>query len=66
MNDRTAQRRWAMEQAIANAKIEGFIPDQDFLTVANSVVNGEVSTEEAIASFVADAHAGDRAARKEG
>ena len=62
MNDSNAERRWAMEQAIANSKIEGFIPDQDFLAMADKIVDGEVSTEEAIAIFVAQAHAEDRAA----
>ena len=60
----TATRRYAMDQAIANAKIEGFVPDPEFLAIADQIVNGEVTTEEAIAAFVAQAHAEESSARE--
>ena len=43
-----AQRRWDMQQAIANCKIEGFEPDAEFLMRAERVVRGEITSEQAI------------------
>lgn len=38
--------QWAARQAVANARIEGFVPDADFERDFRRVLSGEISKEE--------------------
>ena len=39
-------REWAMEQAVASAMIEGYVPNPDFLADAKLLCQGLISNEE--------------------
>ena len=56
-----AERRASMTQAIANASIEGFEPDIEFLQLAEQVVTNKLTHEQAIAAILAQAQAEDKA-----
>jgi hypothetical protein len=43
-----AQRRWDMNDALANCKIEGFVPDAEHLEQSERIIRGEITTEQAI------------------
>lgn len=58
-----AERRESMTQAIANASIEGFEPDTAFLKLADEVVRGARTHEDAIAIILAEGQAADKKAR---
>lgn len=57
-----AERRWASEQALANASIEGHVPSSEFLADCDAVVQGAMTTEEARARSLARALAANAAA----
>lgn len=57
-----AMRRWASEQALANASIEGHVPSGEFLVDCEAVVMGTMTNEEARARSLARALAADKAA----
>lgn len=42
-----AQRRWASEQSLASARIEGFVPTADFLADCEAYVEGTMTNDEA-------------------
>lgn len=54
------QRRWDMQQAIANCKIEGYEPDAEALARAERVIQGEITHEQAIAEILAKYHKPDQ------
>ncbi len=56
------QRRWDMQQAIANARIEGFEPDAEFLALMDRLVRDEITHDEAAAIILERARAEDRRA----
>jgi Antitoxin VbhA len=60
-----AQRRLDMEQALASARIEGFVADAEFLADCEAVVTGQLSTEEALQRSKEKALAADRKAHGE-
>lgn len=45
-----AARREALRDALANAAIEGFYPDEGFLALTERFTQGEITIEEAIAA----------------
>jgi len=49
-----ARRRWAGEQATANCKIEGFVPDAKFLEQSERIVRGEITPRQAIEEILAE------------
>ena len=57
-----AERRWAAEQALANASIEGHVPSQEFLEDCEAVIQGTMTTEDAGARSLARALAANAAA----
>ena len=48
-----AQRRHWAKQAIANARIEGFVPDQAFLDDMEQVIQNTMTDDEAVARCIA-------------
>lgn len=58
-----AERRYSMDQALADARLEGYEPDAGFLELAARVVRNELTHEQAIAIIREKALAKDRAAR---
>lgn len=57
-----AERRWASEQALANASIEGHLPSQGYLSDCQAWVDGTMTNAEARARSLARALAADKAA----
>ena len=57
-----AERRWASEQALANANIEGHLPSQEYPADCQAWVGGSMTNEEARARSLARALAADKAA----
>ena len=57
-----AERRWASEQALANASIEGHLPSQEYLADCQAWVDGSMTNEEARARSLARALIADKAA----
>jgi len=55
-----AQRRWASEQALASARIEGHIPTPAYLADCEAVVQGVMTLNEAGARSLARAVAADK------
>lgn len=49
------ERRYAMKQALASARIEGHRPTPEFLVDVEMVVNGEMTYEQAIQASAARA-----------
>lgn len=47
------RRRWCAEQAIAGAKIEGFVPNQAFLDDYELVIQERMTHDEAVARIIA-------------
>jgi hypothetical protein len=58
------RRRWFAEQAIADAKIEGFEPDQAFLEDMEQVVQGKMTDDEAVARIIERGNAEELAAEQ--
>lgn len=56
------ERRWASEQALANASIEGHLPSQEYLSDCQAWVDGTMTNEEARARCLARALTADKAA----
>jgi hypothetical protein len=50
-----AERRYAMDQAIANTRIEGHRPTPEFLVDVEMVVDGRMTYEQAVAASAARA-----------
>ncbi|HML83439.1 MAG TPA: antitoxin VbhA family protein [Thiomonas arsenitoxydans] len=48
-----ARRRWASQQAMANCKIEGFEPSEEFLAEKERIIRGEITLEESKARIIA-------------
>jgi hypothetical protein len=57
-----AKRRFNMEQAIADARIEGFVPDAEFLAETEAVIRGEMTNDELRERIFARAREMDRLA----
>lgn len=57
-----AERRWANDQALANASIEGHVPSPEFLEDCEAVIQGTMTNEEARARSLERALAADKAA----
>lgn len=57
-----AELRFAAENALANVMIEGFAPDEEFMTLWNRLLDGEISEEECHAIIIENARARERAA----
>ena len=54
-----AERRYAIEQGLANTRIEGHKPTSDFLADCNAVVEGSLSIDQAIKASVVRATGGE-------
>ena len=54
-----AERRFWLEQALANTRIEGHRPSAAFLADAEALVTGAMTTDQVIASAIARARAAD-------
>ncbi len=52
-DEATRRRRWASQQAMANCKIEGFEPSEEFLAEKEKIIRGEITVEESIARTIA-------------
>ncbi len=50
-----AKRRWANDQALANASIEGYVPCPEFLADSEAVIQGTMTEEESRARSLARA-----------
>ncbi len=48
-------RRWAFDDALASSRLEGFKPDAEYLTIREEVIMKRMTTDEAIALFLAEA-----------
>ena len=59
-------RRYQAEQALANVKIEGFVPDRPFLDDYEQVTLGNMTHDEAIARVIERANAEEAAERTKG
>lgn len=59
-----AERRWASEQALASASVEGHVPTPEFLQDCQAVVDGTLTTDEAAARSLARALAAAKAAAR--
>jgi hypothetical protein len=57
-----AERHLAMAQALANTRISGHVPTDDFLRDCDAVVGGLMTTEQAIEASLARAVGQDRLA----
>jgi hypothetical protein len=64
MRDSTtkAERRHALEQAIASTRLEGHVPSEEFLEDCQAVVDGTMTLDQMRAASKARALAADRAA----
>jgi hypothetical protein len=58
-----AERRWNYRQAIANTRIEGHVPDAEFLADCEAVIKGEETHDQVLERDIQRALAEDRAAR---
>ena len=58
------RRRWYAEQAIAGARIEGFVPDQAFLDDMEQVIQLKMTHDEAVARIIERGNAEELAAEQ--
>lgn len=59
-----ASRRWASEQALASASVEGHVPSPEYLQDCQAVIDGTITTEEAATRSLARALAAASAAAR--
>lgn len=57
-----ARRRYQMEDAIANTRIEGHVPSPEFLADCERFIRGEMTSEEVRAASLQRARVADAAA----
>jgi hypothetical protein len=57
-----AELRWALDQALASSRIEGYIPTLEFLADREAVIAGTLTLEQASAASLKRALAADAAA----